>query len=399
MSQKFWLVVLGSITIAAVVGVGLLAPESPQGYISSPPPVAEPNGAAVGSGGSARMAIGQSSLADPNGLPQSTLPDSGSVPLLARPDASEAPDQDSMATLFARMDEPPTALQAAWLEVAEAYAVSAQHPSYSIPLQADQVVAYRGNAYEPVSLPLVTGAVMRVFLPQLRYQKGDVVSVRAEVDGAAQLDNRMAVRLVAVSDESEATTAELRRAAPDESFLGELDTATVTPGEYRLIVTARIDQEAISHVSLLVVEPDIGDLLGVGATGVAANHLVVPVRFQAVEAGRYALSANLFTGDQPIAHLTGDASLAAGAGEIPLQVYGSLLVGVDLSMGLRLMDVQVRRLPARPGVRTAYMFGATTGYEVSVPSLDDLEDVPYSDDLTQQRIDFLNSLGQTQQTQ
>lgn len=390
MSQKYWLVVLFSTTLLAVLWVGYLVPDAPEQALLPPP---EPTTASVDH----HHEMSRPTDASEPEVMQPLDSGEASVAVLAEsaaPVASTMGDVDDpvLASLLAT-SEPPGAMQAAWAEVAAAYEVSARYPSYSIPLSSDLAVAYRGNAFEPISLPLVTGAVMRVTLPQLRYPQGEPVPVRAEVQGAAHVDPTMHARLIAVRDETEVASAELRAASPGELFQGQISTDDLPAGEYRLIVRAYIDQEAIQHVSPLMIEPEIGQVLGLGVTSVAENHLVVPVRFEAHSAGRYAVSANLFTGGQPIAHLTAEANLVAGEGDIPMRVYGSLLVGQNLGAGLHLMDVQVRRLPARPGVRTAYGFGASEGYAVAVPSLDTLEDLPYHDELTQQRIDFLRSLG------
>ncbi|MFY0664721.1 MAG: hypothetical protein JXQ97_08845 [Natronospirillum sp.] len=394
MSHKFWLVVLGTSVVSVLFWIGFVAPDASQAQLPIPPTASEQRAPdvprAAASDHSAGASGNESTVA---GLDEQSLPPADILPVAVDEIAANPSDDSSP---FAALAEPPSAMQATWYEVAAAYAASSQTPSYSIPLQPEQVSAYRGNAYEPVSLPMVTGAVMRVALPQLRYQQGETVSITAEVSGASQIEETMSVRLLAVSDESMAETTQLKRGTLDEAFMGEMSTTSASPGEYRLIVTARIDGETIHHVSLLVVEPDIGAVIGIGDTLVEGNHLVVPVQFQALTAGRYAVSANLFTGTQPIAHLTGESNLAEGQGAIALKVYGSLLVGIDLRHGLHLMDVQVRRLPARPGSRTAYGFGAAAGYPVAIPSLESLQDTPYSDELTQQRIDFLNSLGQAQ---
>lgn len=129
-------------------------------------------------------------------------------------------------------------------------------------------------------------------------------------------------------------------------------------------------------MSSLTIEPDLGSFEGLETAYVSGNDLVIPVRFDPEQSGYYALSAQLYSGETPLAQLQQETSLGSSSAVIRLKAHGSVLANRDIQGTLQLRHLQIRRLPAAPGDRTDYAFGPEEGYEFSPPDLDGLRDQP-----------------------
>ena len=165
------------------------------------------------------------------------------------------------------------------------------------------------------------------------------------------------------------------------------------PGEYRLIVEARVDGKPVRHVSSLTIEPDLGSFEGLETAYVSGNDLVIPVRFDPEQSGYYALSAQLYSGETPLAQLQQETSLGSSSAVIRLKAHGSVLANRDIQGTLQLRHLQIRRLPAAPGDRTDYAFGPEEGYEFSPPDLDGLQNQPAMNPESEQRAALLRQLA------
>lgn len=278
-----------------------------------------------------------------------------------------------------------------FVQVAEQYEQSSRYPGYSVPLSQDQVSAYAGNHFDPITLPLSNGGEFIVSLEKFRFTRGEDILVVASLSGPMVVGHSMSARLESATDGTGAGSTTL---APAEDGLrdGIMD-SDVTPGEYRLIVEASVDGKPLRHVSTLTIEPDLGDFEGIDSPHVAGNDLVIPFQFNARETGAYALSGHLFANGQPIAHLTTEQRLDHRGNTIELKVHGSLLASHTDKETMTLKNLQIRRLPARPGDRTDYAFGPEEGYQFPPPDLDSLEDTPARDPLSEQRAALLKSMA------
>ncbi|WP_166268484.1 hypothetical protein [Marinobacter caseinilyticus] len=289
--------------------------------------------------------------------------------------------------------EPPSdsALGFMLVQVSEQYQHTSRYPSYSVPLTKDQADAYAGNHYNPIVLPLSNGGEFTVSLEKYRFTRGETLLIVASLSGPMVVGHRMSARLEATAHSERVATTEL--SAAEGGFMEGVIDSDITPGEYRLIVAATVDGKPLRHVSTLTIEPDLGRFEGIGSVRIQDNDLVIPFEFAAKESGYYALSGQLFNNNQPIAHLTAEHQLTSGHHDIPLKAHGSVLASHEINGPMQLKNLQIRRLPMRPGDRTDFAFGPDDGFEFSPPDLDSLIDEPARDPLSQQRVTLLKNMA------
>jgi hypothetical protein len=184
----------------------------------------------------------------------------------------------------------------------------------------------------------------------------------------------------------------LQEAGSPGYFEGVLS-ADESPGEYRLIVEARLDGKPVRHASTLTIEPYLGEFEGLGDARISNNNLIIPVRFSPEDPGFYALSAQLFIGQRPVAQLQMEKRLDSTSDTINLKAHGTVLANQTVDGQLQLKNLQIRQLPARPGDRTNYAFGPDEGYTFTPPDLDSLTDTPAVNPESEQRAALLRQLA------
>ena len=183
--------------------------------------------------------------------------------------------------------------------VADDYQRSARYPDYSVPLTTAQAEAYQGNRYHPVELPLEDDGRFIVTLDKFRFTRGEPILVVASLSGRQVFGDTLSATLESATKRDKADSADLS-ATEDSGYYQGTISSDHEPGEYRLIVEARVDGKPVRHVSSLSIEPDLGDFGGIDSPYVSGNDLVIPVRFDPDHAGYYALHS---TGDLVTRHL------------------------------------------------------------------------------------------------
>jgi hypothetical protein len=320
---------------------------------------------------------------------------SGGQPNLQETSAITGADRGSAAgkAVTQRPTEPSdNALGFMLASVAADYQRSARYPDYSIPLTADQAEAYQGNRYHPVALPLEGDGRFIVTLDKFRFTRGEPILVVASLSGRQVFGDTLSATLESATERDKADSADLHATEDSGYYQGSIS-SDHEPGEYRLIVEARVDGRPVRHVSSLSIEPDLGNFGGIDSPYVSGNDLVIPVRFDPDHAGYYALSAQLFNGQRALAQLSAEDSMGTGSGTLVLKAHGSVLANQDIQGQLQLRNLQLRQMPERPGDRTHYAFGPDDGYEFSPPDLGDLRDEPAVNTESEQRAALLRQLA------
>lgn len=290
--------------------------------------------------------------------------------------------------------EPPpdNALGFMLASVADQYAESTRYPSWSVPLSPEQASAYRGNHYEPVSLPLEGNGQFTVTLEKYRFTEGEQILVAAMIQGPQVVDRSLSATLERPESRDAVASTTLEEAGSPGYFEGALS-ADESPGEYRLIVEARLDGKPVRHASTLTIEPYLGDFKGLGEARISNNNLIIPVRFSPEDPGFYALSAQLYSGQRPVAQLQMEKRLDSTSDTINLKAHGTVLADQTVDGQLELKNLQIRQLPAKPGDRTNYAFGPDEGYAFTPPDLDSLTDTPAVNSESEQRAALLRQLA------
>lgn len=275
---------------------------------------------------------------------------------------------------------------------ASQYRQNIRYPTYSIPISEEQAMAYAGNRFDPVELPLDGGGQFTVTLEKYRFVQEEDILVAASITGNQVVGNNLDATLEAPGSRQAVASTTLKNESGAPYFEGVIE-ADAKPGEYRLIVEATIDGNPVRHASTLTIEPDLGEFDGLGDPRVTNNDLVIPVHFDVNESGFYALSAQLYHNDRALAQLQAEKRLDGTTDTLELKVHGSVLAHREITGNLELRNLQVRRLPASPGDRTDYGFGPDDGYSFSPPDLDGLTDSPAGDPESEQRAALLQKLA------
>jgi len=294
----------------------------------------------------------------------------------------------------AQQHEPPpdNALGFMLASVADQYAESTRYPAWSVPLSPKQASAYRGNHYEPVRLPLEGDGQFTVTLEKYRFTEGEQILVAAAIQGPQVVGRSLSATLESPDNRDALASTTLEEAGSPGYFEGVLS-ADESPGEYRLIVEARLDGKPVRHASTLTIEPYLGEFEGLGDARISNNNLTIPVRFSPEDPGFYALSAQLFIGQRPIAQLQMEKRLDSTSDTINLKAHGTVMANQTVDGQLQLRNLQIRQLPASPGDRTNYAFGPDEGYAFSPPDLDSLTDTPAVNPESEQRAALLRQLA------
>ncbi|MEC7378383.1 MAG: hypothetical protein VX421_12275 [Pseudomonadota bacterium] len=309
------------------------------------------------------------------------------VPASSQPQTTSRPTQPTSP-------EPPSdnALGFMLASVAEQYEEASRYPDWSIPLSPSQARGYQGNHYEPVTLPLPGDGQFTVTLEKFRYTRGDTILVAASIQGSQVVANTMEATLETPQSRDAVVSTRLKEAGSPGYYEGLL-TADAEPGEYRLIVEATVDGRPVRHASALTIEPDLGDFEGLGDPFVSNNNLVIPVNFAPKDPGFYALSAQLWAGQQPVAQLQAEKRLDGTSDVLELRAHGTVLANRNFSGQFQLKHLQIRQLPAKPGNRTHYAYGPDEGYTFTPPDLDRLTDRPAANPESEQRAALLRQLA------
>ncbi|TGN41491.1 AsmA family protein [Marinobacter confluentis] len=288
--------------------------------------------------------------------------------------------------------EPPdNALGFMLASAAQQYAQDIRYPAYSLPLTEAQAEGYQGNRFDPVALPLPGDGTFTVTLEKFRFVADEPILVAASVTGQQVVSDTMTASLESAANRDILESGALARSA-DGFYEGQL-TAASEPGEYRLIVEARIDGDTVRHASTLTIEPYLGDFKGLGDPDIRNNDLVIPVHFDAEAPGYYSLSAQLLDNGRPIALLNAEKRMDGSSNTIDLRAHGTVLAGKQVDGQLHIRHLQIRRLPAQPGDRTDYGFGPDEGYTFTPPDLESLTDTPASDPESEQRAALFQKLA------
>ncbi len=277
-------------------------------------------------------------------------------------------------------------------KVAKHYAQTTRYPPWSVPLNEAQADGYRGNHYEPVTLPLENGGQFTVTLEKFRFTQGENILIMASLQGPQVVGDSLYATLERTGSRDSAGSTTLVPDGHTGYYQGSLNTDE-EPGEYRLLVEASVDGKPLRHVSSLSIEPYLGDFDGIEDSYLSNNNLVIPVSFAPNEPGFYRLSAQLYNGQQPVAQLQAEKRLDSTSNTIALKAHGTVLANLSVSGPFHLRNLQIRQLPARPGDRTHYAFGPDEGYTFEPPDLDDLDDTPAANPESEHRAAMLKQLA------
>ena len=120
--------------------------------------------------------------------------------------------------------EPPSdnALGFMLASVADQYAEATRYPAWSVPLSPEQARAYRGNHYEPVSLPLEGNGQFTVTLEKYRFTEGEQILVAAAIQSPQVVDRSLSATLERPESRDAVASTTLEQAGSPGYFEGVL---------------------------------------------------------------------------------------------------------------------------------------------------------------------------------
>ena len=296
-----------------------------------------------------------------------------------------------------------TELQPALAELAQVYEQQIRYPEYSIPLseqQLDLLYPNRGAEVSRDLRPLGLNGDLVVSLDRYRAKVGSVLSWQGRLLGEDDLTSQisyLSARLeYSQSDINQVLTTAMQNTPSGLEIKGEFEVPNTELGEWRLVVTmalvdgADLRQSAVFHV----IDP-VAAITGIGRQQQQGNELVIPVQIEDAEPGYYKLSANIYSADErPLSHLQGKAKLGR-RGVIELRLHGSLIHSLPQAQALLLGQLQLRRIPAKPGSSIRWGESEEAQYRLQEVNPQQFDSTPHQDATAVMRLQFLQQLGST----
>jgi len=297
------------------------------------------------------------------------------------------------------------ALKPALRQVAQQYLASNQWPEYSLPLansQTELLQPNRGADVQHSFEPLGLDGGLQLTLDRYRYRYGDEALAQIILSASDQLNPQISRLTLTISDRHGKPVAELEQmsfAGNQQQYRGQRRFALASgwPQELQLNATLMfVDGQQLSYSAPFEAFDAVAEITGVEDSSVDDNHLIIPVTIRDAEPGYYKLAAALLDQRQtPLAYLQGKAQLSS-RGHIELKVHGSLLVYLSAPQTLYLSELQLRRIPARPGADSRIGWGHSRESRYAVPGVDpgEFDATPFQSAQVEARAEFLKNLSQ-----
>ncbi len=308
----------------------------------------------------------------------------------------------------------PAAMQQAMTQVAAAYQISSQYPSYSIPLGSQQTELLQPNAgahsvrdLNTVGLP----GQLSIQLSAYRYRQEEPIEADITLSGDDALfsqlsgltlsvrDNNNAVLLMPQTDvqNSQAQNTQARNNSSEQRLHTRFSSSDNWPTELNLVAELQLsDGSTLRQSAPFQVFTAVAEITGTGTPYVDDNELVIPVEIDKAAAGYYKLAASLHYADKkPLAYLQGKGRIGS-SGTLELRVHGSLLYNLDGIQNLWIGNLQLRKMPEKPGPEVQWGFSRDDFYAVKNVDPSRFSPIPFQDEQTLSRLQFLQSLGSPQ---
>ena len=166
--------------------------------------------------------------------------------------------------------------------------------------------------------------------------------------------------------------------------------------DYSIVVSASFngDSPVIQSAPIQLVT-QVARVVGLGVNRIEDNDLIIPINVDVDQAGYYQVSASLFdlATNSAVSYLIAKQRLSSGSNILDARVQGLVLRDKGFSGPFRLQGITLVKKSERPGMAEAYGMAAES-YEVGKVNLEDFESIPYQDPMTEQRLEFMRSIGQ-----
>lgn len=292
--------------------------------------------------------------------------------------------------------------------VADIYEQRSQYAPYSLYLSAEQSDLINPNqTHESPRAYDVDGQNISILIKPKNYRFSatemiDVeVVIQSSVEGLKSI-TQLDVDLMATNSKKRWPLKIVSRhdQQGDRRIHAQLDLSSELSGfsaeDYSIVVKMSfLGEPPVIQSAPIKIVSTIAQVIGLGANRIENNDLIIPVLIDADVSGYYQLTASLFdaASNSAISFLIAKERLSSGSNTLNARVQGLVLRDKGFSGPFRLQGLTLVKKSERPGM--AEEFGlAADSYSVDKVDLNDFESIPYEDPMTEQRLEFMRSIGQ-----
>lgn len=289
-------------------------------------------------------------------------------------------------------------------QVARAYEQNMRYPPYSIPLSEESWDLKHPRAFVTNQLPVrgsdgVTAAIHlkdyvvfegQPFQIDLAIESNKVMpalyDLKVEILEDYQPLVQLAMRQVDQSDHKIQYQGNYQP-TPEQSASWGLDLqirATLSMGQGETVLISPVKY---SHRNAV--------LTGADTSYPQGTDLVIPLRFEVIQAGRYQVRANLYDAQgQSLSHLVMKGNLTPESPLLSLRVHSQILRDQNAQGPYLLKEFNITKVPIRPGDKTGFALSELEEIPVQGFPLDSYDDEPYENSADQERLAFLKQLAE-----
>lgn len=292
--------------------------------------------------------------------------------------------------------------------VADIYEQRSQYAPYSLYLSAEQSDLINPNqTHESPRAYDVDGQNISILIKPKNYRFSateiiDVeVVIQSSVEGLKSI-TQLNVDLMATNSKKRWPLKIVSRhdQQGDRRIHAQLDLSSELSGfsaeDYSIAVKMSfLGEPPVIQSAPIKIVSTIAQVIGLGPNRIENNDLIIPVLIDADASGYYQLTASLFdaASNSAISFLIAKERLSSGSNTLNARVQGLVLRDKGFSGPFRLQGITLVKKSERPGM--AEEFGlAADSYSVDKVDLNDFESIPYEDPMTEQRLEFMRSIGQ-----
>lgn len=306
-------------------------------------------------------------------------------------------------------DLPIDQLKGRFAEIADEYEHSLKYPTYSIPLAETQWDLLHPNAFIPVKGTVADPPIsLELVLPHYTLFREEPFFIQLKVTSLSQKPLPVVLEIHGewFTPQKILERFPLRlvyNTLTEQHFQKDYSPSHPLPDEwpdeiYLRVVLTLEGQGSHQQTTVLRYVATQALVMGVGVSFVQAEHLMIPLQIQVKKAGKYRIRANLFDSGTglPVAHLNQKFPLGMGDQTLELKVHSVTLKTQQSPGPYRLQDFLITRVPDRPGLVTEYGRSRRLTFVVEGHDLNHYADVPYHNEESQQRLEWLRRVGKTE---
>lgn len=292
--------------------------------------------------------------------------------------------------------------------VADIYEQRSQYAPYSLYLSPEQTDLINPNqSHESPRAYDVDGEQISVLIKprNYRFAKSDKVLADIVIKSSAQgLDSITQLTLEITSLVSKQswsmTTSKDIKEKGTRTIVAEFDPNSeldrFLDEDYSLVVKVDFNGEpGVIQSAPIKIVATVAEVTGISSQSIEDNDLIIPITIKAEKSGYYQFSASLFDvkSNSAISFVIAKQYLNSGLSTMKAKVQGLLLRDKGFSGPFRLQGITLVKKSERPGMAEEYGLAADS-YLVEAVDLNDFESIPYEDPMTEQRLEFMRSIGQ-----